>query len=483
MQGALSDRWFLGALGAIATNSDLLKQLIVSRAHASRGLYTVKFHKSGHWRYVHVDDRIPCNRSGMPHYAHSPDPNEVWVMIAEKAFAKLHGCYEAVSVGSLEDGLRDVAGAHASTVPISTEASFWTDMNALFSRGSIITALDSRPRMEPLDPVGAHNRPAGLLKSHPYVVMQLKEATADATAQYDALDVRMIRFYNPWHLGGWNGDWSAGHSLWKQYPPIADACGVSDTHATAEPTFWIEWNDFVARFDTIVVTYSHETSGSRIMRHGSWILGDDRSGAGGNPSSPTWAANPQYCFDILRTTSITVSLSQLDLRWHKADQGDTYQPIGFTVHSVHSGRRASSYNSAAVAARATPFRAQRTVAADFVLKPGCYVIVPATFKSVSITTPFVLEMNTNKSINFHEVPEVQDDATDGDSTTSESGAAFDFEIGSAVDNLGEPPGRELRALWEQAAHLADVIKTLSNANSEIEAKIKRIEDAAHAPNL
>lgn len=483
MQGALSDRWFLGALGAIATNPDLLKQVMVSRAHANRGLYTVKFHKSGRWRYVHVDDRIPCNRSGMPHYARSPDPNEVWVMIAEKAFAKLHGSYEAVSVGSLEDGLRDVVGAHSSTLRISTEASLWTYVNALSSRGSIITALDTRPSEEPLDPVGAHNRPAGLLKNHPYVVMQLKEATADATAQYDALDVRMIRFYNPWHLGGWNGNWSPGHSLWNQYRPIASACGVGDEPAPGEPKFWIEWNDFAKTFDTIVVSYSHETSGSRIVRHGAWIPGDDKSGAGGSPSSPTWAANPQYCFDVLRTTSMTVSLSQIDLRWHEADQDNTYQAIGFTVHTVQSFRRAIRYNSATVAARATPFLVQRTIAADFVLQPGSYVIVPATFEAVSVSTQFLLEINTNKSINFHEIPEVQEDAADGDSTKTGNCAGFDFEIGTAVDKLGETPGRELRALWEQAAHLADVIKTLSNANSEIEAKIKLIEESASAKKV
>lgn len=45
------------------------------------------------WRYVHIDDRIPCDRKGRPIYAHGKDVNETWVMLLEKAYAKLHGCY------------------------------------------------------------------------------------------------------------------------------------------------------------------------------------------------------------------------------------------------------------------------------------------------------------------------------------------------------------------------------------------------------
>jgi hypothetical protein len=88
------------SLSVLATRPALVKRLIVSDTHAKKfGIYTVKFSKAGVWRYVHVDDRLPCNRSGTVQYARSKDPNEVWVMIIEKAYAKLHGCYEAITAG------------------------------------------------------------------------------------------------------------------------------------------------------------------------------------------------------------------------------------------------------------------------------------------------------------------------------------------------------------------------------------------------
>ena len=33
------------------------------------------------------------------HFARAPDPNVVWPIVVEKAYAKLHGCYEAIVTG------------------------------------------------------------------------------------------------------------------------------------------------------------------------------------------------------------------------------------------------------------------------------------------------------------------------------------------------------------------------------------------------
>jgi hypothetical protein len=131
VQGSLSNRWLCSTLNALAARPDILKRIIVSdrqvvcsseiqftsicalrcaakmRAllvyikyggflditrtrsvytsstakyrchcflllllmcrHADIGLYTLKFYKQGAWRYVHIDDAVPCTRAGM-HY-------------------------------------------------------------------------------------------------------------------------------------------------------------------------------------------------------------------------------------------------------------------------------------------------------------------------------------------------------------------------------------------------------------------------------
>ena len=99
IQGALGDCWFLGALSVVATRSELLENCILQKEVNEWGVYEFKFYKNGEWIHVTVDDQIPCNR-GKPIFARCKDINEVWVMLMEKAYAKLHKTYENLDGGS-----------------------------------------------------------------------------------------------------------------------------------------------------------------------------------------------------------------------------------------------------------------------------------------------------------------------------------------------------------------------------------------------
>lgn len=43
----------------------------------------------------------------------------MWAPLIEKAFAKLHGCYESLGRGSIEQGLRSMTGAPLLRTPLS----------------------------------------------------------------------------------------------------------------------------------------------------------------------------------------------------------------------------------------------------------------------------------------------------------------------------------------------------------------------------
>ena len=107
-QGALGDGYFINALRLLSCKPPMIERILVSDKFASQGLYTLKFYKAGHWRYVHMDDRIPCRPSGRVNFARNLNPNEVFAMLIEKAYAKLHGCYEAIPYGLIEKVLQEL---------------------------------------------------------------------------------------------------------------------------------------------------------------------------------------------------------------------------------------------------------------------------------------------------------------------------------------------------------------------------------------
>jgi len=52
----------------------------------------VKICKGGLWVEVTIDDLFPCEPFGQPLFGKSNN-NEIWGMILEKAYAKVHGSY------------------------------------------------------------------------------------------------------------------------------------------------------------------------------------------------------------------------------------------------------------------------------------------------------------------------------------------------------------------------------------------------------
>jgi hypothetical protein len=62
---------------------------------------------------VIVDDLIPCSGITLkPIYARNKNINEFWACIVEKAYAKLHGSYQAIELGFVSDGLVDMTGGN-----------------------------------------------------------------------------------------------------------------------------------------------------------------------------------------------------------------------------------------------------------------------------------------------------------------------------------------------------------------------------------
>lgn len=78
------------------------------------------------WRHLHVAEtmRAPSDSSAnyegfllAPSFAFSTG-KKVWAPLIEKAFAKIHGCYESIGRGSIEEGLRSLTGAPVLRTPL-----------------------------------------------------------------------------------------------------------------------------------------------------------------------------------------------------------------------------------------------------------------------------------------------------------------------------------------------------------------------------
>lgn len=122
MQGLLGDCYFLSCLSVLAEKPERIKKLFVDSRPSKFGLYAVKFFKNGEEREIVIDDYIPCYR-GEPAFSKS-NGDELWVILLEKAWAKVHGSYERIEAGFAENVLRDLTGAPTKVIETDEETLF-----------------------------------------------------------------------------------------------------------------------------------------------------------------------------------------------------------------------------------------------------------------------------------------------------------------------------------------------------------------------
>lgn len=127
VQGKIGDCWLISAMSALAARDELIvggmegleldPDMIVDKKIAcslsngvfppifhkyrAKGLYVLRIFKNFKWRYIIVDERLPVLKGKVtatgqriPVFGHCKSPHEMWVALIEKAYAKMHGCYE-----------------------------------------------------------------------------------------------------------------------------------------------------------------------------------------------------------------------------------------------------------------------------------------------------------------------------------------------------------------------------------------------------
>ncbi|CAM9523680.1 unnamed protein product, partial [Hapterophycus canaliculatus] len=183
---------------------------------------------------------------------------QVWAPFIEKAFAKLHGCYESLGRGSIEQGLRSLTGApllRTSLVGLSPRhdlgekgsgygsaaskeserhrLELWTKMKKWQERGCVMgccrsVELDRVRNQQASYPspmvrpgiMSNGRRQTGLTVGLGYGILRVCEVSVEATRSHDAVSFKLVQLGCPRWLGHWRGTWSSASGFWERYPTV-----------------------------------------------------------------------------------------------------------------------------------------------------------------------------------------------------------------------------------------------------------------------
>ncbi|VBB26740.1 unnamed protein product [Acanthocheilonema viteae] len=230
-QGCLGNCWFLSALAVIAERPDILDQIFLTKVYNPWGVYQIRLCVDGHWRVVLVDDFLPCHSQTRGIAFAVGRRNQLWVPLIEKALAKILGCYAKLPAGRTLEGLAILTGAPCTFLDLENCTDY--------------------------DLIWAHLLSMRILTKLRFSGKQVLLWVAVVVAE----EIIVVRLRNPWGTFTWNGPWCDTWSGWDE-----SSRRILLPHGPEAGAFWMPFQDFMQRFDSVEVAKVRSAQGWKELR-------------------------------------------------------------------------------------------------------------------------------------------------------------------------------------------------------------------------
>jgi hypothetical protein len=238
VQGGLGNCYFLSAIAAMCEFPGLVEDIFKTKESNDKGYYEVALFIDGVWNIVPIDDYFPVLKGTTQFAFTRTHGKELWVIILEKAWAKVNGGYVNIVGGISSDPFTTLTSFPCDNVKHSNDTldHLWENILSAEQHGDIMcTATDADEDKQ---------KAVGLVPGHAYTCIGAK------AVNYNGKNIRLLRIRNPWGEMEWKGDYSDKSRLWT--PELKEKFGWTDIDDGA---FWMSIEDFIHYYDITSICY------------------------------------------------------------------------------------------------------------------------------------------------------------------------------------------------------------------------------------
>jgi len=230
VQGELGDCYYIAAITGVSEYPSRITKLFLVNKENKYGCYAVNLYICGALSTIVVDDKFPAYATQWALTCSREE--EIWVMVLEKAWAKVHGNYAVIAGGDSRESLSSLTGAPTTLVRHNT-----------LKKEDLWKLLVEADKKKYVISTGGATSTKGLHSGHAYTLMGVIEMNTK-----NAGVARLVHIRNPWGEYEWNGNWSDNCSLWT--PELL----VQANHTKADDgTFFMSIDDFYNLYSYVFI--------------------------------------------------------------------------------------------------------------------------------------------------------------------------------------------------------------------------------------
>ena len=237
-QGNLGNCYFLSPIAALTSYPNLIYQIFKTKTVNIYGYYEIILYIDGEFQIVLIDDFFPVEKKNEKKLQFAKaNNNAIWVILLEKAWAKVNGGYSNIIGGSPGDALRALTGFSKLTIKNKDY-----DENELYDK--IIECLDYQCICCATTIDKEKN---GLLPNHAFSVLKCFDV------KIKKKNYRLIKLRNPWGYIELTGDLNDKCKF--LYNELKNINYIIENENDDNGIFYMEISDFKNSFISTDICY------------------------------------------------------------------------------------------------------------------------------------------------------------------------------------------------------------------------------------